>query len=252
MLPCPWEMVRWGAQRRCWPPPWEQSTGGKSCQPCPRPAGIHWEMLSKIPRAAPASTARWGGHAPRCSTEGPSSSSSPSLGELLFPWHRSLSQGWAAGTAVLSLHESHGLEAWPLVLPGAHESSVRCLRLRRCGATAAHPAPRPAPAGLTAASHSTSPPQIRATRLLASPPQPTACTGLFNDGDLISLHCTFNTLHPCKNQSELAGGGGAQPALAPARGSAQEQSPWSAFGTAPPTLEPKFPGTGLWRCGGRR
>ena len=80
-------------------------------------------------------------------------------------------------------------------------------------------------------------------------PQPaTACTRLFNDGNLISLHCTSNTTHPCKNQSELAGGGAAQPAFAPARSSAGEQSPEAAFRNP---SGPKCPSTGLWPCGGR-
>lgn len=76
-------------------------------------------------------------------------------------------------------------------------------------------AQRAAPVGLTVGSHSPSAPNHRVP---ASPPHPTACTGLFSDGNLISLHCTSNTSHPCKNQSELVGGGAAQPAFAPAHG----------------------------------
>lgn len=65
-------------------------------------------------------------------------------------------------------------------------------------------------------------------------PQPAAaCTGLFNDGNLISLHCTSDTSHPCKNQSELAGGGAAQPAFAPACGSDWERCPGAAFRPPP-------------------
>lgn len=101
------------------------STGGKSCQPHPWPAGIHWGMLNKIRRAAPASTARWQSHAPRRGAECPSGSSGPSPGEFPSPWHCSPLQGWARGMAVLSRHERHVLEAWSLTLPGACETSVQ-------------------------------------------------------------------------------------------------------------------------------
>lgn len=96
--------------------------------------------------------------------------------------------------------------------------------------------PAPCLEGSTAGSH----PANHGTRLFAALPIPQAAsafTGLFNDGNLISLHCTSSTSHPHKNQLALVAVGAVLPAFAPARGSASEQSPRAAFRTP---LGPKW------------
>lgn len=84
----------------------------------------------------------------------------------------------------------------------------------------------------------------------APPPIPqatTACAGLFNDGNLISLHCTSNTSHPCKKSM---GASGRRCSAARLRSSV-----WMGLGAKPggllskptPTpMRPKCPGTRLW------
>lgn len=92
------------------------------------------------------------------------------------------------------------------------------------------------PASCPGGSTTGSCPPNHGTRLFAALPIPRAAnafTGLFNDGNLISLHCTSSTSHPHKNQLALAAVDAALPAFSPARGSAWEQSPRAAFRTPP-------------------